>query len=147
MLDKVIRSVVRSTVMYTNTQIQNTKQEVAQAIVANNQDLIQNQAVNKIIHVLDSYNLIQNSAALAEINRYMSMTEEQIQAEVNGIMEQVAIGPQPLPPGSESGLIGTNGLIGENGLIGTNGLIGENGLIGTNGLIGENGIVDGAYTK
>lgn len=134
MLDKVIRSVVRSTVMYTNTQIQNTKQEVAQAIVANNHDLIENQAVNRMVQILDSYNLIDNTV-LNDLNRYASMTEEQIQAEVNGIMEQVAIGPQPLPPGADSTLIGTNGLIGENG------------LIGTNGLIGENGIEEGAYTK
>jgi hypothetical protein len=50
----------------------------------------------------------------------LELSESDVDALVDAAFSVVAIGPQPLPPGSDSGLIGENGL--------TNGLIGENGL-------------------
>ena len=141
MLEQLIKSIVKNTVAYTNSQINQVKANVENVVdtaitkglsavgeqkgiilqniesaISNNALIGTNGRLNQLIGENGLNALIGEGGLVDQVNVLANLTTEQLDTAIRNIIAEVAVGPQPLPPGS-------NTLIGENGLIGTNGLV------------------------
>lgn len=128
MLEQIIKSIVKNTVAYTNSQITQVKAGVATEVhkavteglgvaqdgtkgiilqniessISNNALIGTNGRLNQLIGEGGLNALIGEGGLVDQINSIASMTEAQLDQAINGIISQVAVGPQPLPPGNVS---------------------------------------------